>query len=400
MTQLRIPAVYMRGGTSKGVFFRKDDLPADPAARERILLRVIGSPDPYGKQTDGMGAATSSTSKVVILSKSARPGCDVDYLFGQVAIDRPAIDWSGNCGNLTGAVGPFAISEGLVAAPRDGEAVVRIWQANVGKRIVARVPMRDGEVVEEGDFELDGVTFPSAEIVIEYLDLGGGDDGESDGALFPTGRVVDWLDVPGVGRLEATLITAGNPTIFVAAAALGFAGTELQGDVNGDAALLARCEAVRAHGAVAMGLASSPEDATANRPATPKLAFVSPPQSYVASSGKPVDAADIDLTARILSMGKLHHAMTGTGAVAIAAAGAIPGTIVQRTLRPERIPRGSASGTRPERCPWAPRRPTRRPVGRHESRHEPQRAAADGRLGPRARRIRSTPKPNPRDVRT
>jgi hypothetical protein len=349
MTQRRIPAVYFRGGTSKGVFFHGRDLPADPAERERVLLRVTGSPDPYGKQVDGMGAATSSTSKVVIITPSSRPGCDVDYLFGQVAIDRPAIDWSGNCGNLTSAVGPFAISEGLVAAPRDGMAVVRIWQANTGKVIVAHVPVRDGEVVEEGDFELDGVTFPAAEIRLEYLELGGGDEGGEGGAMFPTGRVVDSLDVPGVGRVEATLINAGNPHVFVDASALGLTGRELQEAVNGDAALLARLEAVRAHGAVAMGLAASAEEATRGRPATPKIAFVSPPQSYTASSGKSVEAGAIDLTARIVSMGKLHHAMTGTGAVAIAAAGAVPGTIVQRLLRagtdPALVRFGHTSGT-------------------------------------------------------
>jgi hypothetical protein len=349
MTQLRIPAVYMRGGTSKGVFFLAEDLPQDPDERDRVLLRTIGSPDPYGKQIDGMGAATSSTSKIVILARSSRPDCDVDYTFGQVAIDRPVIDWSGNCGNLTGAVGPFAISEGLVDAPRDGTAVVRIWQANVGKRIVAHVPMQDGAVVEEGDFELDGVTFPSAEIRLDYLDLGGGEEGDEGGAMFPTGNVVDTLEVPGLGKVEATLITAGNPTVFVEAAALGLEGTELPDAVNGDAALLAKCEAVRAQGAVAMGLAASADEATRSRPATPKIAFVSPPQSFRASNGKAVDAADIALTARIVSMGKLHHAMTGTGAVAIAAAGAVPGTIVQRALRPGTDPAlvrfGHASGT-------------------------------------------------------
>jgi probable AcnD-accessory protein PrpF len=339
----------MRGGTSKGVFFRKEDLPADPGARERILLRVTGSPDPYGKQIDGMGAATSSTSKVVIVSKSSRPDCDVDYLFGQVSIDTPVIDWSGNCGNLTAAVGPFAIAEGLVAAPSDGEAVVRIWQANIGKRIVAHVPMKGGEVVEEGDFELDGVTFPAAEIRIEFLDPGGGDGGGEGGALFPTGHVADTLQVPGAGGIEATLINAGNPTIFVTAASLGLRGTELQDAVNGDAALLARCESVRAHGAVAMGLAPSAAEASRSRLHTPKLAFLSAPQDCIASNGRAVRAQDIDVTARIFSMGKLHHAMTGTGAVAIAVAAAIPGTIVQRSLRagcdPARIRFGHPSGT-------------------------------------------------------
>ena len=337
MAQLRIPAVYMRGGTSKGVFFHAGDLPADPAARDRILLRVIGSPDPYGKHIDGMGGATSSTSKVVLIAKSARADSDVDYLYGAVSIERAVIDWSGNCGNLTAAVGPFALSEGLLAAPAGAMHVpVRIWQANIGKRIIAHVPVRDGDVVEEGGFELDGVTFPAAEIRIEFLDPGGddGEEGAAGGALFPTGNVTDMLEVPGAGALEVTLINAGIPTIFVAAATLGLRGTELQPEVNGNAALLGKLETIRAQGAVAMGLAASAAEATASRPHTPKLCFVAPAQDYVASSGKPVAAAGIALLARIMSMGKLHHAMTGTGAVALAVAGAIPGTLVARAARP------------------------------------------------------------------
>ncbi|HXS51657.1 MAG TPA: 2-methylaconitate cis-trans isomerase PrpF [Usitatibacter sp.] len=334
MGQLRIPAVYMRGGTSKGVFFRAADLPASAAERDAILLRVVGSPDPYGKQIDGMGAATSSTSKIVILAPSKRPDCDVDYLFGQVAIDRPLVDWSGNCGNLTAAVGPFAISEGWVKAPRDGLAPVRIWQANIAKRIVAHVPVRGGEVVEEGGFVLDGVAFPAAEIRLEFLDPGGaGEDGDAGGAMLPTGRLVDSLEVPGVGPTEATLLTAGNPTVFVAARALGLTGCELAARVNGDPELLARCEAIRAHAAVAMGLAASAREASEKRLHTPKIAFVSPPQSYVASSGKPIAADDIDLTIRMLSMGELHHAVTGTGAVATAVACAIEGTLPNRMRR-------------------------------------------------------------------
>jgi hypothetical protein len=320
----------MRGGTSKGVFFLSRDLPTDPQARERLLLRVIGSPDRYGKQTDGMGGATSSTSKIVILSKSDRPDCDVDYLFGQVAIDAPVIDWSGNCGNLTTAVGPFAIDTGLVDAPADGTAIVRIWQANIGRKIVSHVPMQGGEVQELGDFELDGVAFPAAEVRLEFLDPAA-DEGDSEGGLlFPTGNRIDSLDVPGLGRIEATLINAGNPTIFVDAASLGLSGTELQKDINGDAGLLARAEAVRAQGAVAMGLVKTMEEATATRQHTPKLAFVARPAGYTASDGREVAAASIDLLARIFSMGVLHHAMTGTGAVALAAAAAIPGTVVQR----------------------------------------------------------------------
>lgn len=329
MRQLRIPAVYMRGGTSKGVFFLAQDLPADPAIRDRLLLRVIGSPDRYGKHTDGMGGATSSTSKVVVLSKSARDGCDVDYNFGQVAIDRPVIDWSGNCGNLSAAVGAFALSAGLVEGPADGTATVNIWQMNIGKKIINHVEMRGGEVLELGDFELDGVAFPAAEVKVEFLDPAADEEGEG-GAMFPTGNRIDTLDVPGVGRIEATLINAGNPTIFVDAERLGLKGTELQGDINGDRPMLQRAEAVRALAAVTMGLCATAEEATEKRPHTPKLAFVARPASYVASDGKKIEAGSIDLLARIFSMGVLHHAMTGTGAVAIAAAAAIPGTIVSR----------------------------------------------------------------------
>ncbi len=328
--QLRIPAVYMRGGTSKGVFFLARDLPADPAARDRILLRVIGSPDRYGQHIDGMGGATSSTSKVVVLSPSARPGFDVDYLFGAVAVDRPVIDWSGNCGNLSAAVGPMAIGSGIASAPADGEATVRIWQANIGKPIVAHVPMRDGEVVEDGTFELDGVAFPAAEVKLEFIDPAA-DDGDAAGSgLFPTGRRTDVLDVPGVGRVEATLVNAGNPAIFIDAQALGLRGDELQAQVNGRADLLARAEAIRAQGALAMGLVATAEEATACRPHTPKLAFVAPPRDFGTADGRHVRAGAIDLLARIFSMGKLHHAMTGTGAIAIAAAAAVPGTVVSR----------------------------------------------------------------------
>ncbi|WP_076998068.1 2-methylaconitate cis-trans isomerase PrpF [Variovorax sp. KK3] len=330
--QIRIPATYMRGGTSKGVFFRLQDLPAAAqqpgAARDALLLRVIGSPDPYGKQIDGMGGATSSTSKTVILSASARPGHDVDYLFGQVAIDKAFVDWSGNCGNLSAAVGPFAIANGLVSPeriPRDGLCTVRIWQANIGKTIVAQVPMANGQVQETGDFELDGVTFPAAEVQLEFMDPA--DDGEDGGAMFPTGRLVDDLEVPGVGTFEATLINAGIPTIFLNAGDIGYTGTELQGAINGDKAALARFETIRAWGAVRMGLIRQVDEA-ATRQHTPKIAFVAPPADYIASSGKPVRAADVDLLVRALSMGQLHHAMMGTAAVAIGTAAAVPGTLV------------------------------------------------------------------------
>jgi len=331
--QIKIPATYMRGGTSKGVFFRLQDLPKvaqQPGpARDKLLLRVIGSPDPYGKQIDGMGGATSSTSKTVILSKSSKPGHDVDYLFGQVAIDKAFVDWSGNCGNLSAAVGAFAISGGLVDAsriPQNGVATVRVWQANIGKTIIAHVPITNGVVQETGDFELDGVTFPAAEVQLEFMDPAAEEEGAG-GAMFPTGNLVDDLDVPGVGTLKATMINAGIPTIFVNADAVGYTGKELQDAINGDAKALAMFEAIRAHGALRMGLIKSLEEA-ATRQHTPKVAFVAKPADYTASSGKPVQTGDIDLLVRALSMGKLHHAMMGTAAVAIGTAAAIPGTLV------------------------------------------------------------------------
>ena len=330
--QIKVPATYMRGGTSKGVFFRLKDLPeaaqVPGKARDNLLLRVIGSPDPYQKQIDGMGGATSSTSKTVILAEPTQPDHDVDYLFGQVSIDKPFVDWSGNCGNLTAAVGAFAINGGFVAQeriPENGIATVRIWQANIQKTIVARVPITNGEVQETGDFELDGVTFPAAEIVLEFLDPS--DDGEEGGSMFPTGNLVDDLEVPGVGTFKATMITAGIPTVFVNAEDIGYQGTELREDINSDPAQLARFEQIRIAGALRMGLIKTPEEA-AKRQHTPKIAFVSPPKTYQASSGKQIEASDVDLLVRALSMGKLHHAMMGTCAVAIGTAAAIPGTLV------------------------------------------------------------------------
>lgn len=331
--QIKISATYIRGGTSKGVFFRLQDLPESAqvpgAARDALLLRVIGSPDPYGKQIDGMGGATSSTSKTVILSSSSKPEHDVDYLFGQVSIDKAFVDWSGNCGNLSAAVGSFAISAGLVDAsriPQNGVAIVRIWQANISKTIIAHVPITNGEVQETGDFELDGVTFPAAEVQLEFIDPAAEEEGGG-GAMFPTGNLIDDLDVPGVGMLKATMINAGIPTIFINAEAIGYSGTELQDAINGDAKALAMFETIRAHGALRMGLIKHIDEA-ATRQHTPKVAFVAQPADYVSSSGKRVTTGDIDLLVRALSMGKLHHAMMGTAAVAIGTAAAIPGTLV------------------------------------------------------------------------
>lgn len=332
--QIKVPATYMRGGTSKGVFFRVQDLPADcqvpGQARDNLLMRVIGSPDPYGKQIDGMGGATSSTSKTVLLAKSTKPNHDVDYLFGQVSIDKAFVDWSGNCGNLSAAVGSFAISAGLVDAsriPQNGTCTVRIWQANISKTIIAHVPITNGEVQETGDFELDGVTFPAAEVQLEFLDPADeGEDGAG-GSMFPTGNLVDDLDVPGVGTLKATLINAGIPTIFVNAESIGYTGTELQEAINSDVKALEKFETIRAYGAVKMGLIKDVSEA-AKRQHTPKVAFVAAPKTYTSSSGKEVNAGDVDLLVRAMSMGKLHHAMMGTAAVAIGTAAAVPGTLV------------------------------------------------------------------------
>jgi hypothetical protein len=330
--QVKIPATYIRGGTSKGVFFRLQDLPercqVPGAARDALFMRVIGSPDPYSAHIDGMGGATSSTSKCVILSKSSQPDHDVDYLYGQVSIDKAFVDWSGNCGNLSTAAGAFALHAGLVdpaRIPDNGTCVVRIWQANIQKTIIAHVPVTNGQIQETGDFELDGVTFPAAEIVLEFLDPS--DDGEEGGSMFPTGNLVDDLEVPGIGTLKATMITAGIPTVFVNAEAIGYSGTELREDINGNPEALARFEAIRIAGALRMGLIKSAEEA-ATRQHTPKIAFVAPPRDYLSSSRKEVKAGDVDLLVRALSMGKLHHAMMGTAAVAIGTAAAIPGTLV------------------------------------------------------------------------
>ena len=351
--QIKVAATYMRGGTSKGVFFRLQDLPEAAQVpgphRDALLLRVIGSPDPYGKQIDGMGGATSSTSKTVILSKSSQADHDVDYLFGQVSIDKPFVDWSGNCGNLTAAVGAFAISNGLIDAdriPQNGVCTVRIWQANIAKTIIAHVPITDGMVQETGDFELDGVTFPAAEVQIEFMNPAADEDGDG-GSMFPTGNLVDVLEVPGIGSFNATMINAGIPTIFINAEDLGYTGTELQDDINSDNAALAKFETIRAYGAVRMGLITHIDEAAA-RQHTPKIAFVAKPKSYVSSSGKTVAAQEIDLLVRALSMGKLHHAMMGTAAVAIGTAAAIPGTLVNLAAgggEKEAVRFGHPSGT-------------------------------------------------------
>ncbi|MCG0014418.1 2-methylaconitate cis-trans isomerase PrpF [Vibrio parahaemolyticus] len=349
MSQIKVPATYMRGGTSKGVFFNLEDLPPEAQvageARDKLLLRVIGSPDPYAKQIDGMGGATSSTSKTVIVSRSSRDDHDVDYLFGQVSIDKPFVDWSGNCGNLSAAIGPFAIHAGLIPQdriPENGIVTVRVWQVNISKTILVHVPIVNGFVQETGKFELDGVTFPAAEIQVDFVDPA---DGE--GSMFPTGNLVDDLVVPDVGTFNATFINAGIPTIFIDAESIGYQGTELQDQINNDDEALAMFESIRAHGALKMGLISDLEEAQ-TRQHTPKVAFVSKPKSYQSSSGKAVNESEIDVLVRALSMGKLHHAMMGTAAVAIASAACVPGTLVNLAAgggEKESVTFGHPSGT-------------------------------------------------------
>ncbi len=349
MSQFKVPATYMRGGTSKGVFFSLEDLPQEAQvageARDKLLLRVIGSPDPYAKQIDGMGGATSSTSKTVIVSRSSRDDHDVDYLFGQVSIDKPFVDWSGNCGNLSAAIGPFAIHAGLIPQdrlPENGIVTVRVWQVNISKTILVHVPIVNGFVQETGEFELDGVTFPAAEIQVDFVDPA---DGE--GSMFPTGNLVDDLVVPDVGTFNATFINAGIPTIFIDAESIGYQGTELQDQINNDDAALAMFESIRAHGALKMGLISELEEAQ-TRQHTPKIAFVSKSKSYQSSSGKAVNESEIDVLVRALSMGKLHHAMMGTAAVAIASAACVPGTLVNLAAgggEKESVTFGHPSGT-------------------------------------------------------
>lgn len=329
--QIAVSATYMRGGTSKGVFFKLDDLPKScqvaGESRDKFLLRVIGSPDPYGKQIDGLGNGSSSTSKTVILSKAEDGKHDVNYLFGQVAIDIPMIDWSGNCGNLTAAVGACAIEFGLVDAnciPENGVCQVKIWQQNIGKTIIAHVPIREGRVQEMGDFELDGVAFPAAEVKIDFID-----PVDADSEMFPTGNLIDTLEVPNVGVFQATLINAGIPTIFLQAEQLGLTATELQADVNSNPALLEKLETIRAYGAKKMGLIADIQEAK-NRQHTPKIAWVAPAKTYTASSGKVIEHHEIDLLVRAMSMGQLHHAMMGTAAVAIGTAASIDGTLVNQ----------------------------------------------------------------------
>ncbi|EGR9014121.1 2-methylaconitate cis-trans isomerase PrpF [Vibrio parahaemolyticus] len=349
MSQIKVPATYMRGGTSKGVFFNLEDLPPEAQvageARDKLLLRVIGSPDPYAKQIDGMGGATSSTSKTVIVSRSSRDDHDVDYLFGQVSIDKPFVDWSGNCGNLSAAIGPFAIHAGLIPQdriPENGIVTVRVWQVNISKTILVHVPIVNGFVQETGEFELDGVTFPAAEIQVDFVDPAAGE-----GSMFPTGNLVDDLVVPDVGTFNATFINAGIPTIFIDAESIGYQGSELQDQINNDDAALAMFESIRAHGALKMGLISELEEAQ-TRQHTPKVAFISKPKSYQSSSGKAVNESEIDVLVRALSMGKLHHAMMGTAAVAIASAACVPGTLVNLAAgggEKESVTFGHPSGT-------------------------------------------------------
>jgi hypothetical protein len=326
--QVPVRAVLMRGGTSRGVFFRRQDIPGPGALRDRLIQRVFGSPDPYGAQIDGLGGALSTTSKVVVVGPSSEPDCDVDYFFGQVDITRPLVDYTGSCGNLSAAVGPFAIDEGLVAAT-GAMTTVRIWQVNTKKRIIAHVPTEAGTAAVDGAFTIDGVPFPGARIQLDNLDPGG----TLTGGLLPTGSAVDVLDVPGLGRIETTLVDASNPVVIVRASDLGLRGDELAEDVDAHPELLRKIEAIRACGAVAMGLAASAEEATRRRPGTPKITFVAEPRAYRTQRGTSVASDDVTLLSRIMSMGTLHRTHAATGAVAVAAAALVRGSIAYAVAR-------------------------------------------------------------------
>jgi 2-methylaconitate cis-trans-isomerase PrpF len=329
--QHRIRAVVMRGGTSRAVFFHQADLPVDPEIRDRVILKIYGGGDPYGRQIDGLGGATSVTSKTAIIGPASVPDADVDYTFGQVSVGKPLIDYGGNCGNISSAVGPFAIEEGLVRAT-DPVTQVRIWQTNTRKRIIAHVPTAGGVPQAEGEHSIDGVPGAGALILLEFLNPGG----SMTGRLLPTGHPTDALDVPGVGGVTVSLIDAANPVVFIRPSDLGLTGLETAERVDGDPALLSRIEAVRAHAAVRMGLAPNAAEASAKSPGVPKIAFVTSPQEYIAADGRVVAPAGIEVVGRIMTMGRLHRAYALTGAICTAVAAQVEGTLVHEAARAAR----------------------------------------------------------------
>jgi 2-methylaconitate cis-trans-isomerase PrpF len=320
--QRRIRAVFVRGGTSRALVFHHRDLPEDRAAWDPVFLAALGSPDPGGRQLDGLGGGISSLSKVAVVGAPTRPDADVDYTFGQVEVTRAAVDYRGNCGNISSAIGPFAIDEALIPA-REPTTVVRIHNTNTRKLIHAHVPVKAGEAAVGGDFALDGVPGTGARIALDFLDPGGAVTGR----LLPTGQAQETLDVPGLGTVAASLVDATNPMVFVRAKDLGLDGTERPEILDARPGLPARLEAIRAAAAVRMGLARTPEDAGRTSPAVPKIAVVAPPTGYHTLTGATVEPDAVDLVARVVSMGKVHRAFALTGAMCLAVAARIAGTV-------------------------------------------------------------------------
>lgn len=343
--QRKIPCTVMRGGTSRALFFKEADLPPDPIVRDRVIMAAFGSPDPYGRQINGLGGATSTTSKVAVISPREGEKNTVNYTFGQVSITSSLIDRKGNCGNISSAVGPFAIDEGMVEV-EEPVTTVRIYNTNTKKYIVARVPVKNGKAVVEGDYAIAGIPGTGARISLEFEHPGGSVTGK----LLPTGNPTDILNAGGFGEFTASIVDAANPVVFVRASDLGLQGIELPREVDGNLELLAKIESIRAAAAVRIGLADTPEEATRKSPAVPKIAFVSPPSYYTTLSGTNVMAADVDLVARIMSMGKLHAAYAITGAICTAGAAKIEGSVVWEMVRGEKrqaslVHLGHPSGT-------------------------------------------------------
>jgi 2-methylaconitate cis-trans-isomerase PrpF len=328
MRHLRLPAVFMRGGTSKAVMVNAADLPADPAAWDAILLEVMGSPDPNGRQLDGMGGGVSSVSKVCVVGPPRRPDADVDYTFAQVSVREAHVDYSGNCGNMSSAIGPFAVEEGLVPRPQDGETAVRIHNTNTGKVIVAKFPVVDGALAADGELEIDGVAGKAAAIRLEFLDPGGAKTGK----LLPTGQAVDQLEVAGLGTIAASCVDAANPAVFVAAESVGKTGIELPDALEKDQAFLEKMEAIRRAASVRMGITADLE-AAAKVSSVPLVAMVAAPQAAATLSGRALAADDADIVVRMLSMRQPHRATPITGAICLAIAARVPGSIPARLRR-------------------------------------------------------------------
>ena len=335
MANARLRAVFMRGGTSKAVMFRKDDLPENPRDWDPIFLQVMGSPDPNGRQLDGMGGGISSLSKICVIGRSSRPDADIDYTFAQIGVRDTFVDYGANCGNMSSAVGPFALDEGLVAAPSGNEAAIRIHNTNTSKIIVSRFPVDHGALADTGDIEIDGVAGKGAPIRLEFLEPGGARTGK----LLPTGNPVDDLDIGGLGVVKASCVDAANPCVFVAASTVDKSGDELPDALDGDAVFLQRMEDIRCAASVKMGIAPDIDQAR-RMTGIPKVAMVSGPRVGRTLSGRELAASDADIWVRMISVGLPHRAVPVTGAICLAVASRIPGSIpaeLNKSKGPTRI---------------------------------------------------------------